>query len=53
MPSPEERYRIWRKAFPSQVRIAEDIVWRQVAARVERAGAGIGAGAITQQTMPR
>ena len=41
MPGPEERYGIWCKAFPSQVRIAEEIDWRQVAARFELAGAGI------------
>ena len=41
MPRPEERYEIWRKAFPSQVTIADDIDWRQVAARFELSGAGI------------
>ncbi len=41
MPSPEERYGIWSKAFPPQIRIAEDVDWRQVAARFELAGAGI------------
>jgi len=41
MPRLEERYELWRKAFPSQVEIAGDIDWRQVASRFELAGAGI------------
>lgn len=41
IPRPEERYQIWRKAFPSQIEIAGDIDWRQVAARFELTGAGI------------
>jgi AAA+ superfamily predicted ATPase len=41
MPRPEERYEIWRKAFPSQIEIAEDIDWRQVATRFELSGADI------------
>jgi len=41
MPSPVERYEIWRKAFPAQVSIAEDIDWYQVAERYELTGAGI------------
>jgi SpoVK/Ycf46/Vps4 family AAA+-type ATPase len=41
MPRPEERYEIWCKAFPPQIAIAEDIDWRQVAARYELTGAGI------------
>lgn len=41
MPRPDERYEIWRKAFPSQIAIADDIDWRQVAARFELSGAGI------------
>lgn len=41
MPRPEERYEMWRKTFPSQVGIAADIDWRQVAARYELTGAGI------------
>ena len=40
-PRPEERYQIWSKAFPSQLKIAGDIDWRQVAARFELTGAGI------------
>ncbi|HEY6871628.1 MAG TPA: ATP-binding protein [Geobacteraceae bacterium] len=41
MPRPEERYEIWCNAFPQQIEIAEDIDWRQVAARFELPGAGI------------
>ena len=41
MPRPEERYEIWHKTFPPQIEIAEDIDWRQVAARYELSGAGI------------
>jgi SpoVK/Ycf46/Vps4 family AAA+-type ATPase len=41
MPRPEERYEIWRKTFPPQIEISEDIDWRQVAARYELTGAGI------------
>lgn len=41
MPSPEERYDIWRKTFPPQISIAEDVNWRSVAARHELTGANI------------
>jgi AAA+ superfamily predicted ATPase len=41
MPRPEERFLIWHNSFPPQVEIAEDIDWRQVAARFEISGAGI------------
>ena len=41
MPRPEERYELWRKTFPPQIEIAEDIDWRQIATRFELAGAGI------------
>ena len=41
MPRTEERYGIWRKAFPPQIEIADDIDWRQVAERYELTGAGI------------
>jgi AAA+ superfamily predicted ATPase len=41
MPRPEERYEIWRKSFPSQIEVAADIDWRQVAERYELTGAGI------------
>jgi SpoVK/Ycf46/Vps4 family AAA+-type ATPase len=41
MPRPEERYEIWRKTFPPQIEIADDIDWRHVAARFELTGAGI------------
>ena len=41
MPSPDERYEIWRKTFPSQISIAEDVDWRSVATRHELTGANI------------
>ena len=41
MPGPEERYQIWRRALPPQIRISEDIDWRNVATRFELAGASI------------
>ena len=41
MPRPEERYEIWRKTFPSQISIADDVDWRDIAARHELTGAGI------------
>lgn len=41
MPRPQERQAIWEKAFPPQIRIAEDIDWREIAARYELTGAGI------------
>jgi SpoVK/Ycf46/Vps4 family AAA+-type ATPase len=41
MPRPEERYEIWRKTFPPQIAISQDIDWQQVALRHELSGAGI------------
>lgn len=41
VPRPEERYEIWQKALPPQIALADDIDWRQVAARYELTGAGI------------
>jgi AAA+ superfamily predicted ATPase len=41
MPRPEERYEIWRKTFPPQIAIADDIDWHHIAARHELTGAGI------------
>jgi hypothetical protein len=41
MPQPEERYEIWRKTFPSQIAVADDVDWRHIAARHELTGAGI------------
>jgi AAA+ superfamily predicted ATPase len=41
MPRPEERHEIWRKTFPPQIAIADDIDWRTIAARHELTGAGI------------
>lgn len=41
MPRPEERYEIWRKTFPQQITLSDDIDWRQIASRHELSGAGI------------
>ncbi len=41
LPRPEERYEIWRKAFPAQIEMATDIDWRQISSRYELSGAGI------------
>lgn len=41
MPRQEERYRLWREAFPSQIEVAGNINWQQVAARFELSGASI------------
>ena len=41
MPRSEERFEIWRTAFPPQIEMAKDIDWQQVAARFEITGAGI------------
>jgi hypothetical protein len=41
LPRAEERYEIWLKSFPSQINIANDIDWQQIAARYELSGAGI------------
>ena len=35
MPRPEERDELWRKAFPPQISIADEIDWRQIAIRFE------------------
>ncbi|MBK8578813.1 MAG: ATP-binding protein [Accumulibacter sp.] len=41
MPRAEERYQIWRKTFPPQIAIGDDIDWQQIALRHELSGAGI------------
>lgn len=41
IPRAEDRYEIWRHAFPQQIEIASDIDWRQMAARYELTGANI------------
>lgn len=41
IPGIGEREEIWRKAFPPQIEIAEDIQWNQIATRYELTGAGI------------
>lgn len=40
-PDPDERERIWRKAFSHQIEIGEDINWHQVATHYELSGTGI------------
>jgi hypothetical protein len=41
MTRPDERLEIWQKAFPTQISIADDVDWPQLAARYELTGAGI------------
>lgn len=41
MPAPQERYEIWLKTFPSQIPLAEDLHWQQIANRYELSGANI------------
>jgi hypothetical protein len=41
MPQQEERYEIWRKTFPPQITVADDVDWRHIAARHELTGASI------------
>lgn len=41
VPLPEERYLLWSKAFPPQVKLTDDIDWKQIAARFELTGANI------------
>jgi SpoVK/Ycf46/Vps4 family AAA+-type ATPase len=41
MPRPEERYEIWRKTFPAQLPVADDVDWRRIAARHELTGGAI------------
>lgn len=41
MPRAEERAEIWRKTFPSQIKITDDIDWQYLATRYELTGAGI------------
>jgi AAA+ superfamily predicted ATPase len=41
MPRPDERCAIWSRSLPSQITVAEDVDWRDLAARFELTGAGI------------
>lgn len=41
MPRPEERYEIWRKTFPPQIAVADDVDWHHIASRHELTGANI------------
>jgi hypothetical protein len=35
MPGPDERMEIWRRAVPSQLEVADDIDWADVARRFD------------------
>lgn len=41
VPGPEDRLSLWERTFPGQVAIADDVDWRDIAARFELTGAGI------------
>jgi hypothetical protein len=41
MPRSEERYEIWRKTFPPQIVVADDVDWHHIAVRHELTGAAI------------
>ncbi len=41
MPRAQERYRLWSRSFPSQIRISDDIDWGRIAQRFELSGASI------------
>jgi SpoVK/Ycf46/Vps4 family AAA+-type ATPase len=41
MPRPAERLGIWSRSFPAQITVAEDVNWRDLAARFDLTGAGI------------
>lgn len=40
-PRIEERYDLWVKTFPSQIKLADDVDWHDIARRFELTGAGI------------
>jgi SpoVK/Ycf46/Vps4 family AAA+-type ATPase len=41
MPRVEERHLLWSRSFPSQITLADDVDWRDLAARFDLTGAGI------------
>lgn len=41
LPRPEERFELWKKSFPVQIEIAENVNWQQLASRYELTGASI------------
>ena len=41
MPQPDERHGIWLKVFPEQIKVADDVDWRDISGRFELTGAGI------------
>ena len=41
VPMAEDRRDLWQRAFPSQIQVADDVDWRDIASRFELTGAGI------------
>ena len=41
MPRTEERHLLWSRSFPSQITLADDVDWRDLAARFDLTGASI------------
>ncbi len=41
MPRPEERYDIWSRSFPTQVEVADDVDWGELASRFDLSAASI------------
>jgi AAA+ superfamily predicted ATPase len=41
MPRAEDRRNLWRRAFPSQIEVADDVDWRDISSRFVLTGAGI------------
>lgn len=41
MPSAENRRDLWRRSFPSQIDVADDVDWRDISTRFALTGAGI------------
>ena len=41
MPNAEDRCDLWQRAFPSQIQVASDVDWRDIATRFALTGAGI------------
>jgi AAA+ superfamily predicted ATPase len=41
MPRAEDRRNLWRRAFPSQIQVADDVDWHDISSRFVLTGAGI------------
>lgn len=41
VPGPEHRRSLWERTFPDRITLADDVDWRDIAARFELTGAGI------------